>query len=88
MSSDFRIANTAWFVTSGLSCRTGEIERIAYYANIINIASEFNCPNIDWEATAITSNSYEPETHEELLNIMQNHPLVQIQKQPTRNENN
>ena len=31
-----------------------------------------------------------PEAHEELfgLNIMQNHPLVQMQKQPTRNENN
>ena len=37
---------------------------------------------------AITSNSYEPEAHEELLNIMQNNPLVQMQKQPTRNENN
>ena len=28
------------------------------------------------------------EAHEELLNIMQNHPLVQMQKQPTRNESN
>ena len=50
--------------------------------------TDFNCPNIDWESNAITSNSYEPEAHEELLNIMQNHPLVQMQRQPTRNENN
>ena len=64
-----------------------EIARIAD-EKIINIAGDFNCPNIDWESNAITSNSYEPEAHEELLNIMQNHPLVQMQKQPTRNENN
>ena len=55
---------------------------------LINIVGDFNCPNIDREANAIKSNSYEPKAHEELLNIMQTHPLVQMQKQPTRNENN
>ena len=73
-----------------LICLHEQLNEIARIADdkIINIAGDFNCPNIDWEANAITSNSYEPEAHEELLNIMQNHALVQMQKQPTRNENN
>ena len=73
-----------------LICLHEQLNKIAQIADdkIINIAGDFNCPNIDWEANAITSNSYEPEAHEELLNILQDHPLVQMQKQPTRNENN
>ena len=73
-----------------LTCLHEQLNEIARTADekIINIAGDFNCPNIDWESNAITSNSYEPEAHEELLNIMQNHPLVQMQKQPTRNESN
>ena len=70
-----------------LTCLYEQLNEIARITDekIINIAGDFNCPNIDWESYAITSNSYEPEAH---LNIMQNHPLVQMQKQPTRNENN
>ena len=73
-----------------LTCLHEQLNEIARIADFffINIAGDFNCPNIDWGSNAITSNSYEPEAHEELLNIMQNHPLVQMQKQPTTNENN
>ena len=73
-----------------LTCLHEQLNEIAGIADekIINIAGDFNCPNIDWESNAITSNSYEPEAHEELLNIMQHHPLVQMQKQPTRNGSN
>ena len=73
-----------------LTCLHEQLNEIARIADekMINIAGDFNCPNIDWKSNAISSNSYESETHEELLNIMQNRPLVQMQNQPTRNENN
>ena len=64
-----------------------EMDRIAD-EKLSTLQVILNCPNIDWESNAITSNSYEPEAYEELLNITQNHPLVQMQKQPTRNESN
>ena len=54
-----------------LICLHEQLNEIARIADekMINIVADFNCPNIDLEANSFTSNSYEQEAHEELLNI-------------------
>lgn len=54
--------------------------------NVI-IAGDFNCPGIDWTNNTIKTHSTEKETHETLLEFLEEHFLTQVQHKPSRQTN-
>ncbi|XP_021366929.1 uncharacterized protein LOC110459148 [Mizuhopecten yessoensis] len=51
------------------------------------LAGDFNLSNMDWENSAVTSGTSQPQVHQEVLNLLDEFSLSQIQDTPTREGN-
>jgi len=50
----------------------------------IILAGDFNCKDIDWDTNTITVDCDNKQLHEHLLDILSDHHLTQMQREPTR----
>ena len=52
--------------------------------SVITIGGDFNCGDINWDTVTVNQNSSKKPLHEKLIEIIGDHSLTQLQRDPTR----